>query len=131
MVGHVPRSFCRYYSQYLLIRGSTVLCKVTGKRVNRGAGYGLEIPCRYTINGNKLAVRWLSELILKEATIVKDAVVRNLETKTGRKRKNRGSQPGVRDDISWGAKTWIWIIFNYSVDVYFVVRAVNGQYFRL
>ena len=67
-------SFCRYFSQYLLIRGTTVLCEVTGKRTNRGSGYGLEIPCRYTINGNKLDVRWLNELILKEATIVKDAV---------------------------------------------------------
>ena len=33
----------------------------------------------------------------------------------------------VREDISWGAKSWIWIIFNYSVDVYFVARAVNSQ----
>ena len=77
-----------------LFGGSTALCEVTGKRVNHGAGYGLEIPCRYTINGNKLAVRWLSELILKEATIVKDAVVRNLETKTGRKRKTKSGDCG-------------------------------------
>ena len=54
--------------------------------VNRGAGYGLKVHCRYTINGNKVAVRWLKELTLKKMTFVKDAVVRNLETKTGRKR---------------------------------------------
>ena len=94
MIGHLPRSFCHYFSQYLLIRGSTVLCEVTGKRINRGTGYGLEIPRRYTINGNKLAMRWLSELILKEATNLKDAVVRNLETKTGRKRKTKSRDCG-------------------------------------
>ena len=94
VVCHVPRSFCRYFSQYLLIRGSTVLCEVTGKRVNRRAGYGLEISCRYTINGNKLAVRWLSELILTEATIVEDGVFRNLKTKTSRKRKTKSGVCG-------------------------------------
>ena len=90
----MSQSFCRYFGQYLLIRGSTVLCEVTGKRVNRGAAYGLEVPCRYTIHGYKLGVRWLSEFILKEATIVKDAVVRNLETKTGRKRKTKSGDCG-------------------------------------
>ena len=27
------------------------MVKVTGDRVNRGAGYGLEIPCIYTLHG--------------------------------------------------------------------------------
>ena len=81
MVGHLPRSFCRYFNQYLLIRGSTVLCEVTGKRVNRRAGYGLKVNCRYTINGNKLTGIWLNELTLEKMTFVKDAVVRKLETK--------------------------------------------------
>ena len=32
---------------------------VTGKYVNRGAGYGLELPCIYRITGQEKAVFWL------------------------------------------------------------------------
>ena len=38
------------WHQYLLSfskKASTKVCKVTGDMVNRGAGYGLEIPCVY------------------------------------------------------------------------------------
>ena len=27
------------------------VAKVTGSKVNRGGGYGLEIPCKYTFHG--------------------------------------------------------------------------------
>ena len=30
--------------------------KVTGKRINRGRGYGLEVPCKYLISGQEKAV---------------------------------------------------------------------------
>ena len=29
------------------------VAKVTGSKVNRGGGYGLEIPCKYTFHGPK------------------------------------------------------------------------------
>ena len=51
---------------FLEISSSTVTCTVTGKRVNRGRGYGLEVPCQYSSKGNSLAVKWLSEHIAKE-----------------------------------------------------------------
>ena len=31
---------------------------VTGKRINRGAGYDLEIPVEYVFNGNEKALQW-------------------------------------------------------------------------
>ena len=31
---------------------------VTEKRINRGAGYGLEIPVEYVFNGNEKALQW-------------------------------------------------------------------------
>ena len=31
---------------------------VTGKRINRGAGYGLEIPVDCVFNGNEKALQW-------------------------------------------------------------------------
>ena len=48
-------------------------CTVTGKRVNRGGGYGLEVPCQYSFKGNSPVVKWLSGCIVKERTIVEDA----------------------------------------------------------
>lgn len=30
-----------------------------GKRVNRGAGYGLEIPCEYCFTGDEFSIQWL------------------------------------------------------------------------
>ena len=66
VVGHVPLSYSRCVSQFLEISASTVTCMVTGKRVNRGGGYGLEVPCQYSFKGNLLAVKWLCERIAKE-----------------------------------------------------------------
>ena len=67
---------------------------VTEKRVNRGGGYGLEVPCQYSFKGNSLAVKWLSECIAKERKIVEDALARNQERKTGSKRKQQGNNSG-------------------------------------
>ena len=38
------------------IPNCTIGCKVTGKRVNRGTGYGLEIPVQYRFIGVEKAV---------------------------------------------------------------------------
>ena len=61
-------SFLRCVRQFLDISLSTVTCTctMTGKRVNLGGSYGLEVPCQYSSQGNSLAVKWLSERIAKE-----------------------------------------------------------------
>lgn len=38
---------------------------MTGKRVNRGAGYGLEIPAQYQLIGVEKAVEWAEKNIRK------------------------------------------------------------------
>ena len=53
-------SYSRCVRQFLEISLSTVTCTVTGKRVNRGGGYGLEVPCQYSSKGNSEAVKWLT-----------------------------------------------------------------------
>ena len=40
------------------IPNCTIGCKVTGKRVNCGAGYGFEIPVQYRFIGAEKAVEW-------------------------------------------------------------------------
>ena len=38
---------------------------VTGKRVNRGAGFGLEIPVNYIFYGNSRVIFWLEKTLNK------------------------------------------------------------------
>ena len=40
---------------------STMLCIVTGKRLNRGAGLGLEIAVMYQAGGHEKALQWLQK----------------------------------------------------------------------
>ena len=40
------------------ILNCTIGCKGTGKHVNCGAGYGLEIPVQYIFIGAERAVEW-------------------------------------------------------------------------
>ena len=54
---------------FLKLTGSHMEVEVTEKYVNRGAGYGLEIPCKYHVSGQEKAVAWVSNkvnLIIKE-----------------------------------------------------------------
>ena len=57
VVSHVPLSYSRCISQFLQIDSSSVSCKVTGKRPNRSAGYGLEAPCQYIFEEYSTAVK--------------------------------------------------------------------------
>ena len=47
------------------IPNCTIVCKVTGKRVNCGAGYGKEIPVQYRFIGAEKAVEWAEKNIKK------------------------------------------------------------------
>ena len=58
IVGHVPKNLSKILHQFKKIPNCTIGCKVTGKRVNRGAGYGLEIPVQYRFIGAEKAVEW-------------------------------------------------------------------------
>ena len=50
-VGHVPFNLAPIISAFLKRSCNKGLVEVTGNRVNRGAGYGLEIPCEYNFYG--------------------------------------------------------------------------------
>ena len=45
--GHVSYNLAPRFSQFLLRDVSKAFAEVTGQKVNRGAGYGLEVPCIY------------------------------------------------------------------------------------
>ena len=59
VVGHSPLAISKCISLFLNLPGSFLETKVTGKRINRGGGYGLEVPCKYRISGQEKAVEWI------------------------------------------------------------------------
>ena len=65
VVGHVPLGLSKTFSNFLSLPASTMLCIATGKRLNRGAGLGLEIPVMYQARGHEKALQWLEKTITK------------------------------------------------------------------
>ena len=65
IVGHVPKNLSKIFHQFMKIPNSTIGCKLIGKRVNREAGYGLEIPVQYRFIGAEKAVEWAENNIKK------------------------------------------------------------------
>ena len=54
LLATIKRTFSQYLiSQFLQRDCNKGFAEVTGPRVNRGAGYGLEIPCVYKLYGPK------------------------------------------------------------------------------
>ena len=88
VVGHVPRCFSLWMKMFLGLPKSNISCKITGNRVNRGAGNGLEIPCEYSAEGDRRAVNWLEKRVSSEKILVKSLLSINSE---GRSRKRKAT----------------------------------------
>ena len=50
LVGHMPRNISKSAYKFLKLPNSKRSCRVKGKTLNRGGGYGLKIPVIYTYN---------------------------------------------------------------------------------
>ena len=46
VVGHIPLAISKCTSLFLTVLGSLLETKVTEKRIKRGGGYGLQVPCK-------------------------------------------------------------------------------------
>ena len=64
------------YSLQRSLLNHTMRMSVTGKRINRGAGYGLEILVEYVFNGNEKALQWAKKNL--------DNIDANVNKKVGR-----------------------------------------------
>ena len=53
IVGHLPFNLAPTVSAFLRRSTNSGVAEVTGSKVNRGGGHGLEIPCKYTFYGPK------------------------------------------------------------------------------
>ena len=45
------------FKKFLSLANHSIRIRVKGKRINRGFGYGLEIPAKYTFYGNEKAIQ--------------------------------------------------------------------------
>ena len=53
VVGHVPFNLAPVFSHFLKRSFNKGTAEITGEKVNRGGGYGLEVPCIYRLYGPK------------------------------------------------------------------------------
>ena len=63
VVRHVPETRSRLISYFLSYDGNVGFCEVTGARLNRGVGLGMEVPCVYKFYGIKAHLQKLQELL--------------------------------------------------------------------
>ena len=73
VVGHVPFNLAPIISLFLRRDVNKVFVRVTGGKVNRGAGYGLEMQCVYQFYGPKPYVDKIREVFhsLKTSGLVR------------------------------------------------------------
>ena len=69
IVGHVPKNLRKFFYQFLSLPNCIISCEVTGKRVNRGGGYGIEIPVKYTFLGPNKAIEWIEKRVTEEVVM--------------------------------------------------------------
>ena len=74
VVGHVPIHLSKIFYRFLKLPFSSISAVLIGKRVNRGAGDGPEIPVEYRFFGDKRAVSW-AENQVKEIEKIVNALV--------------------------------------------------------
>ena len=63
IVGQVPYNLAPRFSQFLKREVNNAFAEVMGDKVNRGAGYVLEIPCVYLLYGPKVYIEKMKELL--------------------------------------------------------------------
>lgn len=63
VVGHVPTNLASIVFHFLSRDGNTAFAEIAGNKVNRGAGYGLEVPCVYKFYGIQRFIERLETLV--------------------------------------------------------------------
>ena len=63
--GHIPKNLSKTFKCFLTLPNCTIKCIVLGKRVNHGAGYGIEIPVNFKLLGPGKAIQWAEKAVKK------------------------------------------------------------------
>ena len=62
-IGHISRDLSSAVSSFLCNDVNKATSVVTGKRMNRGTGFGLEVPCVYKFYGEECSIKKLRSTI--------------------------------------------------------------------
>ena len=75
IVGHIPYNFAPLISSFLARDCNKGMVEITGERVNRGAGYGLEVPCVYRLYGPQKYIQRLEGMLsrLRERSLLPES----------------------------------------------------------
>ena len=65
-IGHVPKLMALWLTKFLKWPTNSGKVVVKVNCVNKGGGYGLEIPCKYTFEGDSFSIKWLKNNLAKE-----------------------------------------------------------------
>ena len=63
VVGHMPYTLAPLVSYFLMREVNKGVVEITGERVNRGAGLGLEVSCTYRLYGPKAYIDRLEKML--------------------------------------------------------------------
>ena len=63
VVRHIPYNLAPTVSHFFKRTVNKGSLEVMGQRINRGAGYGVEIPCKYRLYGPKVYVEKLRKIV--------------------------------------------------------------------
>ena len=63
IVEHLPKNLSKFFYQFLSLPNCTISCEVKGKRINRGGGYGLKFPVKYTFLVPNKAIEWIEKIV--------------------------------------------------------------------
>ena len=66
VIGHVPKLMAIWLTKFLKRATNSSKAVVRGKRVNRGGGYGLDVPCEFHFTGDAFSIAWFKTKLAKE-----------------------------------------------------------------
>ena len=64
VIGHVPHVLNKVVDFFLKRDGNVAFCEVTGQRINRSVGLGIEVPCIYKFYGPVAYINKPRELLV-------------------------------------------------------------------
>ena len=70
VAGHVPKLMAVWLTKFPKRPTNSGKVVITGKRVNRNGGYGLDLPCEYALQGDLFSCIWLKYKLINEGFIV-------------------------------------------------------------
>ena len=74
VVGCVPQNICDHFWTFLSLPKTLIHARVLGKRVNRGAGYGLEVPVCFIFQDHVKGIAWVKKKIERAEKMVQSRI---------------------------------------------------------